>query len=57
MPNNNKADKDALKKTKKKFLTQETYEALTYTTYTIVACIRYFIEELGFQFVQKKILR
>jgi hypothetical protein len=31
MPNNNKADKDAIKKTKTKFLTQETYEALTYT--------------------------
>jgi hypothetical protein len=57
MPNNNKADKDALKKTKKKFLTQETYEALTYTTYTIVACIRYFIEELNFKLVHKKILR
>ncbi len=51
MPNNSKADKDAIKKTKTKFLTQETYEALTYTTTsTSVACIRYLLKVLGFKF-------
>ncbi len=51
MPNNSKADKDAIKKTKTKFLTQETYEALTYTTTSTVARIRYLLEVLGFKFV------
>jgi hypothetical protein len=51
IPNNNKADKDAIKKTKTKFLAQETYETLTYTTSSIVECIRYFLEELRFKYV------
>jgi hypothetical protein len=51
MPNNSKADKETIKKTKTKFLTQETYEALTYTTMSTVACIRYLLEVLGFKFV------
>ncbi|KZS09137.1 Uncharacterized protein APZ42_026709 [Daphnia magna] len=51
MPDNNQSDKAAIKKTKKKFLTHETYEALTYTTTSTVACIRYLLEELDFKYV------
>lgn len=51
LSDNNQNEKNAIKQTKKKFLTHETYEALTYTTTSTVACVRFLLEEKGFKYV------
>ncbi|KAI9555873.1 hypothetical protein GHT06_018390 [Daphnia sinensis] len=51
MPDGTKEEEDAIKEAKKKFLTHETYEALTFTTSSTVACIRHLLQKLGFKYV------
>lgn len=40
-----------MKQEKLKFLTKETYHAITFTSKSTVECVRYLLEEIGFHFV------